>query len=528
MAVGSRALSSLLTIVLCWGIAACAPAEAKPADKAPEVPVELLASVAIGPASTLRGLQKYMESIRPGIGTVISDQAMRGQLANALGVTSIDGLDPAGWLYILVTDASGTPTLTVLGKVTDPKRITAGAGADHLSIKNGWALVGQKAQLDRLAPYAFGVIASQPTPKLPTATVFMPQVLTRYQPELAAAKTQMMTSLASTSSGSPTMTKLMTSYVEGLASIGDDTLQLIVTLDAQADLAALDFALVPRDKSRLAEFAAVQRPSDFGLIDKLPAVTPSALFGGHFELGPYHDGFIRTMTALFDPSGSPQLVEAFEAVRKAMSGEAAMSMKVTPGAGTQMIQLTGTSDAKLAAAGIAHILDLFKTEHTMAMDGVVTKIKTSPQTTTYSGVTLHGYDTTFDLSKANELQRELHKKLMPQDVQHAQVAIYDALTMVAVSQDSVGDAQKVIDASRGKPGVARFTPTPIMRDQLAAARTRKDSMVLLVDLNSLLAALTGGGVASPPIALSFGAADHNAHFRLALPAETLHAVAGAP
>jgi hypothetical protein len=524
----ARALSSLLSIVLCWGIASCAPAEAKPADKSPEVPVELLASVAIGPASTLRGLQKYMEAIRPGIGMVISDQAIRGQLASAVSVTSLDGLDPAGWLYVLVTDASGTPTLTVLGKVTDAKRITAGAGADHLAIQNGWALVGQKAQLDRLAPYAFGVIASQPTPKLPTATVFMPQVLTRYQPELAALKTQMMTSLAASSGGSPTMTKLMTSYIEGLASIGDDTLQVILTLDARPDLAGLDFALVPRDKSRLAEFAAVQRPTDFGLIEKLPAVTPTMLFGGHFELGPYHEAFIRTMAALFDPSGSPQIADAFEAVRKAMSGEAAMAMQVVPGAGTQLIQLTGTTDAKLATTGINHILDLFKTERTMAMDGVVTKIKTSPQTVTYSGVTLHGYDTTYDLSKANDLQRALHKKLMPEDVQHAQVAIYDAFTMVAVSQDSVGDAKKVIDASRGKPGVARFTPSPIIRDQLAAARARKDSMVVLVDLNGLVAAFTGGGTQSPPIALSFGAADRNAHFRLTMPAETLHAVAGAP
>jgi hypothetical protein len=528
MAVGSRALSSLLTIVLCWGIAACAPAEAKPADKPPEVPVELLASVAIGPASTLRGLQKYLEAIRPGIGSALTDQMIRGQLAGALGVTSLDGLDPAGWLYLLVTDAGGTPTLTALGKVSDAKRLTAGAGADHLSTKNGWALVGQKPQLDRLAAYAFGVIAGQPTPRLPTATVFMPQVLTHYQPQLAAFKTQMMTAIASAPSASASMTQLMTSYIEAVASIGDDTLQLIVTFDAAADVAGLDFALVPRDKSRLAEFTAAQRPTDFALLDKLPAIAPTMLAGGHLELGPYHDGFIHLMTALFDPSGTQPLVDAFEAARKAMSGDAALAMQIIPGVGTQLIQLSGTSDAKLAAQAIDHILDLFKAGRSMTMEGVVTTIKTTPQTTTYGGVTLHGYDTTYDLSKASELQREMHKKLIPQSVQHSQVAVYDAVAMVAVSQDSVTDAKKVIDASRGKPGVARFTPSPIIRDQLAAARARKDSMAILVDVSGLLAPFLGHGGTSPPLALTFGAADHNAHFRLTMPAETLHALAGGP
>lgn len=529
MAVGSRALSSLFTIVLCWGIASCAPASAKPADKPPAVPVELLASVSFGPASTLRGLQAYLEAFKPGIGTAITDQVIRTELAKELHVKSLDGVDPASWIYVLVSDSAGEPTITVLAKVSDQKRLLAATGADHLSVDHGWALIGGKPQIDRLNAYAFGVIATQPTPKAPSATVYVPQLLTRYQPQLAAVKTQILTSLASTANAtSSSMTRLVTSYIEGLAAVSDDTLQLVVTFDATAALASLDFALVPRDKSRLAEFNAAQKPTDFALLDKLPQTTPSMLFGGRLDFSVYHEGFMSLLAAFFDPSGNRQLSDAFEAMRKAMTGELAMAFQLVPGAGTQIVELAGINDAKLASQGVDHILELFKPGRSMNIEGVVATIKTSPQTTTYSGVTLHGYDTTYDLSKANEAQRAMHKKLMPQDVQHTQVAIYDALTLVAVSQDSVGDAKKVIDASRGKPGVARFTPSPMIRDQLAAARARKDSMVMFIDLNSLMAQFVGHGGASPPLTMAFGTADHNAHFRVTLPAETLHTLSGAP
>ena len=123
--------------------------------------------------------------------------------------------------------------------------------------------------------------------------------------------------------------------------------------------------------------------------------------------------------------------------------------------------------------------------------------------------------------------RESHKKLTPKNVQHAQVATYDTVTMIAMSEDVANDAKHAIDASRGKPGVARFAPSPLIRDQLAASRARKDSMILLFDLSRLVPMFAGRGSTSPPIALSFGTADRNAHFRLMMAAETLHAAAGA-
>ncbi|HET9619759.1 MAG TPA: hypothetical protein VFP84_00235 [Kofleriaceae bacterium] len=517
-------------------IAACAPAEAAPPAPATPtasparpaaVPVELLASVSLGPASTLRGLQAYLDAIKPGIGATLSEQVVRRQLASALGVPSLDGLDPSPWLTVMISDANGTPTVSVLGKVGDAKRLTAAVGADHVTSKNGWAVIGGKPQLDRLAPYAFGVLAGQATPRAPTATVYVPQVLTRYQPQLALVKTQMLGVLAQSQGASGPMAKLMTSYLEGLASIGDDTLQVIITLDAAPELAALDFALVPRGKSRLAEFTAAQKPTDFALLDKLPALTPAVLLGGRLDLGPYHEGFLTLMATFFDPSASKDLIAAFEQVRKAMTGEVAMAFQLAPGSGLQMVQLTGTDDAKLASQGIGRVLDLFKAGRTMAIEGVATTIKALPQTTTYDGVTLRGYDTTYDLSKASPAQRDIHKKLAPNDVQHAQVATFDAVTLIAASADAAGDARKAIDASRGKPGAARFTASGLTRDQLAASRARKDSMALVFDLGRMIPAFAARATAvSAPIVMSFGAPDHNAHVRLAVPAETLHAAAG--
>ncbi|HEX4421824.1 MAG TPA: hypothetical protein VH165_28125, partial [Kofleriaceae bacterium] len=73
---------------------ACTRAEATPTpNPVPNPPADLLVSVALGPTTTLRGLQAYLEAIKPGTGAVLTEQLVRHQLAEAAGVGSLDGLD---------------------------------------------------------------------------------------------------------------------------------------------------------------------------------------------------------------------------------------------------------------------------------------------------------------------------------------------------------------------------------------------------------------------------------------------------
>jgi hypothetical protein len=514
-----RGAACILTIV--GALAVCAPADAKGKPDAP--PAELLVSVAIGPVTTLRNLQAYAEMIQPGSGAALSDQVVRRGLAEVVGATSLDGLDPASWMYLLVAGTSGPPAVALLGKVADAKALAAAAGADRLATRGGWAVIGDRPVLDHIGAYALSTIAAQPTPRAPNATVYMPQVLARGRPQIEAFRAQMAATSAQLGPGP--MGKFMASYIDGLESMASDTERLIVTLDATPDLASLDLALMPRPSSRLAAFIGLQRPSDFGLFARLPATTPTVLFGGHLELGPYHDGLLAAMATLYIPEASRDLLAAMEMIRKVMTGEIAMAMQIGRGTGLAFTQLYGITNAAAADKALAGILALFKVGRTIQLANISTTIQANPGTATHDGVVLRSYDTTQDLSKAPADQRKAMAAIMPDGVQHVQMATFDGLTMIVAAPDSLAEAERSIDAARGKAG--HFVASADVDRLLAAVRARKDSTAMMIDLGGVLAMLTGGSAQSQPAMISFGAADRSAHLRIALPAATVRALSAA-
>lgn len=516
VATSSRALACLATAAL----AACAPAAAKGPD-AVALPPDLLFSVTLGPASTLRGLQAYVEAVKPGAGALISEQIIRHQLATTVDVPSLDGLDANAGTYLMFSMHGDALATTLTGKVRDAKALAAAITPDHLTIQNGWAVIGNRVNVDSDAAYAFATFATQPTPKQPTATLYVPHLIARFQPQLSAGRKQVQDGI---NQSSPQMAAMFTGYFDGFASIGDDTDKVILTLDAQPDLASFDTAFVPKPKSRLAAFVAAQHPTDYGILGKLPASQPSVLAGGRMDLGPYHDGLITMMASIYDPSGSPQLRNAMEQLRKVMTGEWAFSVELSAGAPMQFTQLYGTTDSKLADKSLAGMLDLFKAGRTIEAPGVVTTIKSSPTTTAYDGVTLRPYDSVTDMSKATPAQKQAVALIGGDKPQHVIAAAFDKLTLVLLSKDSQADAQKAIDVARGKS--ASYVPSTEMRAQLEASRARKDSMAIIIDVAKIVSAfLPTANLGNQPVVMSIGAADHSAHLRFMLPAATLHGLA---
>jgi len=498
--------------------AACTPAEARATADQP--PAELLVSVAIGPVTTLRNLQAYAEAIQPGTGATLTDQAVRRGLAEAVGASSLDGFDPASGMYLLIAHVDGSPAPALLGKVTDAKTLAASASATGAMFKGSWAVIGAKPVLDRIGPYALATIAPQRAPTAPTATVWLSQVVARYKTEIEAVRSQMMASIAQPSAGR--MTQFMTSYLDGLGSFITDADKLIVTLEVTPDLGSLDFALLAKPGSRLAKFVALQRPGDYALLDRLPAATPSVLLGGHLEVGPYRDGILETIAAMYGSDASKELLAAMDAFRKAMTGDIAMTIQSAPGTGLAFTQLFRLSDAAAAQKAITAILDLFKVGRSIEAMGMTTTIKTNPATTMHDGVALRSYEATYDLSKVEPAQRKAMEAMLPSTQARAQIATFDALGLVVLAPDSLAEAGLTIDAARGK--APHFVAPTLTGELLAASRARKDSLAMMMDLGALLAKITGRApTVAAPILISLGCADHNAHLRLALPAVTLRA-----
>jgi len=508
------------------GLAAGATnASARP--KADPVPAELLASVAMGPATTLRGLQAYAEAIKPGAGASITDQVVRGGIAELVGASSLDGFDATSWTYVLVASGDAAPRFALLGKVSDATTLATSAGAAHVLVKGGWAVVGARPLLERIGPYALASIATQPAPAALNATVYLAHVRARYQAELAAFRNQMLASMASaaaTTSGG--MGKLMTAYVDGLGTVVSDADQVVVTLDVTEDLASLDVALTPGPGSRLARFVALQRPSDYALLGKLPPGSPTMLAAGHFEAGPYRDGVLEALVTLYGPAASGDLLAAMNLFRTSLTGEFGITMQMAPGAGMALTQVLGLSNPRAAEQAIVAMLDLFKDGRSFDMLGISTTIKADPAAAAHDGVTLHGYETTYDLSRLPPAQRKAMAAAMPRDHAHAQLATFDGLAMLVMDADGAIAVGHAIDGARGK--AASFVAAPPVDGLLAASRARKESVAMTMDLGLLMARVTGRPASGPqPVMMALGFADRRAHLRFAMAAATLRAAVNA-
>jgi hypothetical protein len=502
-----------------FGLVAILPAAAH--GEPAQAPVELLASVAIGPAM-LRNLAAYADAVKPGTGASVAEPAVRAGLASAAGASSLDGFDPASWSYLLVAGLDGAPALAVVSKVSDAKKLAASAGPAHVMSKRGWAIVGPQAVVERVGAYA---LATLPThhPGALTATVYMPHVLALYKTQIDAARSQILATMAGPGAGQ--MAPLLTGYVEGLLSLVTDTEKAVVTLEATPELASLDLALVPRPGSRLAKFAALQRPSNYALLDRLPDISAALLFGGHLEMGPYREHLLEMMASFYGPSISKELLAGMDAVARVMTGEMAVAARFGPGPGIVFTQLFGVSDTAAIDKAFAAIFALFKDGKTFDTMGISTTVKTNTGTVAHDGVALRSYETSYDLSKAREVDRKALESMVPKTVTRVHVGAFDRLGMVVFAPDSLAEARRAIDAARGK--APRFAAPQIVGQLLASSRARKDSVAIMMDLGSIMATIAAAAGAPgrapsgvQPIVLSLGCADHNAHFRIGVPATT--------
>lgn len=487
-------------------------------------PPELLASVAIGPASTLRNFAAYVDAVKPGASVALNDAIVRQGLAQAVGASSLDGLDPASWSYLLVGSVDAAqPAMALLGKVRDGKKLAESAAGVQVMSKGGWAVVGPKPLVERLGAYALATLAAQRAPSAFTATVYLPHLMTRFKDQIDGMRRSILTGLAQPAAGQ--MADFVNAYVDGLLSLANDTDKVVVTLEATAALASLDFALVPHANSRFAKFVAMQRPSNYALLDRLPDMPAAVLFGGHLELGPYRERMLELMATIYSRAATKELIAAMESLIKVMTGEVAVVARFGGGAGMAFTQVFGVTDSAAADKAFAAMLGLFKTGQTFETMGIAMTIKSNPGTVPHDGVALRSYETGYDFSKVPEANRKAMEALYPAGSTAVHLGTFDRLALVAFGPDSLAEARRGIDAARGK--APRFAAPQIVGQLLASSRARKDSIAMMMDIGALFAGIAAAAGGPPrasaevqPMVMSLGCADHNAHIRIGLPATT--------
>jgi hypothetical protein len=496
-----------------------------PSASEPEAVVVTVSIPSLGTA--LVDLRNYVNAIKPGGGIMLSDGLIASGLARVAGAGSLDGLDLAGPVHLIVLD---NPTrAVVVGKAKDRGALDKGRGAAHLVVRDGWALVGPKDAVELIAGWVVAGLVTARSASDVEATVRVDRLMTRH----AAAVTEMrQQAISQVSLTDPGGAQMITEYMNGLFALAGDSARVVASFGVEGETADLDIALVPRPSSPLAGFVAAQKPGDFSLLGSLPADAPNGmLMAGHVELGPYRASalalFVRMMNFGDDTA---TFLDAFTQLANLASGDFAAGFTMGA-AGSSMVEILPVSDAAAAARAVGKVTASTAGGKQVTAMGFRMTHTGHPDVASYDGAPIHGMTTTVDLDSVPPLQRDMFARMYGNGGQVMHIA-FPPGALLAV----IGDLERckhAIDARAGKAERLRLSDDTAA--QFQAARSRKDSVAFVIDVVSLVRGLRSAvtpadpsqppPIAAPGLALSLGFADRSAHLHLTLLADTLRAAA---
>ena len=506
---------------------AAAVAQARGASVTP--PAAVLATIERGPVSARDGMADYANAIKPGAGIALSDGVISTLFASAVGVSTIGGLDPAQPQYLVWVDDGLVHGAVLVGGIADDAMLTQETSGVAIARARGRAVIGARPLVDLVGTWALGALR-QPGLGRPNATIYVANVLARYHAQLAAARSQLTVGALLSGGGAnaamqSAISGMASALFDGVLALAADTERVILTIDADAAVAGLDLALVPRAGSRLAKFVAAQQPNDFALLAKLPAGPSAAVAVGALHAGPYRRAFGAAMAALYAGGDAQALVAPTLELMQAMSGEFAAVSRMTPG-GLQSVQLVGAPKRALATRAIGHMMTAIATPVSMNMLGLKATLHANPQPLAYDGLAIDSFETAIDLSTMTAVQQAAVTRTMPGGRGVTYTGVVDRFALT-VASGSDGDAmvKALIDTVRGRAPALALTPD--LRALVAAALARRDSAVMLMDL-SAMRGLPVAGAGPMTIMMSAGFADRRAHLRMAMPVASFKAAAGMP
>jgi hypothetical protein len=458
---------------------------------------------------------------------MLNEAVVASGLARAVGAATLDGLDLAGPVHLIVLD---NPTrAVVVGKAKDRGALDKGRGAAHLVVRDGWALVGPKDAVELVAGWAVPGLVTTKTTSDVEVTVRVDRLMTRHAAAVTEMREQAATTVKATDPGGAQM---VVEYTNAFFALAGDSARVVASFGVEGETADLDIALVPRPSSPLAGFVAAQKPSDFSLLGSLPADAPQEMvMAGHMELGPYRASAIRVFARMMNfGDDAATFLDAFTQLADLATGDFAAGFTMGAG-GSSMVEILPVSDAAAAARVVRTVTAATAGGKQVTSMGVRMTHTGRPDVASYGGAPIHGVTTTVDLDSVPPLQRDMFARMYGNGGQIMHMAFPQG-ALVSV----IGDLERckhAIDARAGKAARLRLSDEPAARFQ--AARARKDSVAFVIDVVSLVRGLRSAvmpsdlsqpaPVVAPGLAISFGFADKSAHIHVTLPAATLRAVA---
>lgn len=464
-----------------------APAAATPVDSVPVVGfAELPTGTDLGSAAA------FVNVFRPGAGAAAS--AMLGaKLAAWVGANDLGGADLSKPIRIIVADPNkfDRPVAALLF-VRDAKALRQSVTDGKVIVRGKRALVGAAKVVNAIAGYAFSTLATAPLPKQPRVTILARRLFGSYKAKIARARSQLEAKLGS-SSGKNALGGILDVYFNMLSGMGEQTQRVELTLGTEQGNAVVRVTAVAQPKSAMAEFFSAQSPSDFHLLSKLPAGESfGMIFAGHVVLGPARKPSVAFMSKLLKltlGANTPKDVTGlFNSLFDLFTGDVAAAYdSFHIGAMPKFAEVLATTDAakaKKMSDRIAAVMGKLSGGSTTSIAGLREHFRYRPDAETYHGVAVGEEKVTYDLSGVAPAARQAMATYASQPFR---LQLAGAGKMFVVSS---GDIHALIDAARGAgPG---YKPPAAISAQVAAARTRKDSFIAVMNLPAMI----GGAAAA--------------------------------
>lgn len=466
-------------------------------------PAGLIATIEFGNDDAFRGMRAFVDEIKSGTQTELTAPAVTPKLAKMAGATSLDGLDATSPRFAVWFDDGAAKGFTFVGKFTDPSALRKNLGQATAAFKGNWAVVGDPAVVAKVQGYALDVFPQLGSVASPTITVDVPQLLRRYRKAIDDAHKQYV-ALAAAMPNTAQMSAMLDAYFSGALSMLEDSDLAVMVLAADKQLGEVDLLLVPRAKTRLATFASLQKPSAFVQLRQLPASPSMLIAAGRFDSGPYRQGLLDMMASIYPQVEGKAMVELLRQLMAASTGDFAFSGTFALGKGMEVFGVFPMVDAAAPLAAADKFIAWLGQGRTMTQMNVKTTM-VAAKPTTISGITVRGYDTTFDFSTAPQEQREMMKAMMPSGMA-SRFAMIDKLGVVSMSTDPTATLTAGIAAASGK--AAGFEASGVVAALLRAARIDKDSLAFVIDIGAVI------GKSPFPFMISLRFENAQAHLRM--------------
>ncbi len=484
---------------------------------------EVIATVQIPSGTAMTDVAAVLDSVQPGASAMLKMQ-VPSALEQAVGFDLQESAKLDAPMSLVVLDPSSHPDpIALLVEAKDAAALSEAAKQSGKAVEQqgDLLLIGPEGVVAAAKDFAFTNLTKYSDH---TEIILYPgKLLGSYSGQIAQALDGMGATMGA-AAGNQGMAEMVRKYFEGLLALGEQTERLVISVSSTPGSADLIVRAYPTAGSTFAKFVAAQAPSDHALLAKLPAGGGTMLVSGNFQAGEARDSFVKFAFDVMAPmygGTTEEWTRLMTPWLDSLGGPVATSvtMSFTPSAAAptmQMQSLMGVSDTTKLGTAWREFLTKIASGPGFEMMGMKVTARHEVKVLEHDGVEVDLYASKIDTSgMAPDAAAAVEKAGTGNQAMH--MAAFDSYAAMATADDSGKAITAVIDAARGKGDALELSPT--LRGVLDASKQRGDSIVVYLDIATMMAATP-----TPPpqpipfkaVSMSFGKYESALSMRLSL------------